>query len=1193
MNHRATSTSALRLPVFALFAVGAILHGCDCGSTGVETRRFPCESDDQCAEDFACIDGECVRPKEPDAGEPDAGNPTVALAFSTPPVTVAAGTCSPAVMIESRDSAGAPVAVESTVPVTLSTSAAGVAFFSDDQCASPIADVTLAAGTSSAKLYFLGTIAGPATLTASANGLAAAQQTETITPAPASALGFTTLPSFAVAGDCVPATVAATDAFGNASALTTSTVVTLSASAGSGVAFYSDSGCTLAITDAPFPPEGSAASFFYRTTLAGTVTLTANTSGLTSATQQETIRPAPAASVGFSSAPQTVTVGTCAQATLQALDAFGNVAPVAGSVDAALSATAGGVTFYSDTGCTTPSTTATFASGASTASFWFTGASAGSVTVTATTSSLGAPQQTEVFQPAAGNALVFSSPPQSPVAGTCIQLTVNSQDFSGNPSPVTSATTLALSASPSAGATFYAGTTCTIATTTATLPAGASTVTFSFRGTAAGAVMVTAASTGFNPATQTETLRPGPATALAFSSAPQTATAGSCRQVTIEARDSFGNPSPVATNVLTRITANPSTGFNSYLNTTCTSSGTRPVISAGTSSTTFSFSDTLAGTVTLTVAATGYTSGTQTETIVAGPPTALGFTPGSQTVTAGACATATVRTQDVYGNVSPATAAVTVNFTAAPSTSFGFYSTATCSTAATSTTIAAGASTGTINLRGTLAGVVTITASATGFTSGTQAVTVAGATAVSLAFTTVAQTKLAGACSGAATVQARDTYGNGTNVATSTAVALTVAPAGGLLYFSDLACTTQVTSVTLAAGTSSATYYFKGTTAGSMASTATASFGSVSQTETVVANVRTGTCAVPNGSTSVTCTISPALFDTTKTMLFFQTSSYDNTAQSSNVRCQLTSTSTLVCDRSSAGTVGFSGQVDVSWQTVELASGITVQHLSPTCGASNPFTVPITPVASTADTFLLNSSLRTGVDQSGDDYYTTDLPTTSGVEYEFDPVNVCSGNWAGGLQVVEMPGVSVTRGVTAPMSGSSLVISGLTPVNLASTVLLVNVTFDNLTVAGYGPAMCARMFRAQMTAPDTILITRGNGSTDASCSTAPVHGISWQRIDFGTRARVQAVNASMVFGFASTTAMISAVDLSRSMALSSGQIVGGQGGGETDFASDDILGVATAQHTLASSTSLRLSRHATSASLGGGSWTSYVIEWVP
>lgn len=1193
MSYRATSTSGLRVPVLALFAAGAILHGCDCGSTGVETRRFPCESDDQCAEGFVCREGECVPSEKPDAGEPDAGNPTLALAFSSSSVTVVAGTCSPAVMVESRDFGGAPIAVESTVPVALSASAAGVSFFSDDQCASPITEVTLAAGTSSAKLFFLGTIAGSTTLTASANGLAAAQQTETITPAPASALGFTTPPSSAVAGDCVPATVAAQDAFRNVSAPTTSAVVTLAASDGSGAAFYSDASCTLAITDVAFPPEGNAVSFFFRTTVAGTVTLTANSTGLTSANQMETIRPAAAASVVFSSPLQTVIVGTCAQATLQALDAFGNVAPVTSAIDAALSAAPGGVIFYSDAGCTAPSATATLATGASSIGFWFSGTSTGSVILTATTGSLGSPQQTEIFQPAAANVLVFGSAPQSPIAGTCIQLTLNSQDASGNPSPVTSATTVSLAASPSTGATFYAGSTCTTATPTTTIPAGASTVTFSFRGTAAGAVTVTVSATGFNSAVQTETVRPGTAITLVFQTSPQTATAGSCKQAIIEARDTYGNPAPAPSNVLLRVTASPNGGFNSYLGTNCTNSGTRPLLQAGMSSISFWWLDTLAGTVTISVTGTGYTSASQPETIVAGPPTVLGFTPGSQTITAGVCSSATVQTEDAYGNVSPATALVTINLTAAPSTSFGFYSSMTCGTAITSTTLAAGTSSRTVQIRGTLAGVVTITASATGFTSGTQAVTVAGATPSSLVFTTTAQTKLAGACSGTATVQARDIYGNAANVGANTAVTLSVVPAGGLTFFSNSTCTTQVASVTMAIGTSTASFFFKGTTAGSMAAAAATSFGSANQTEIILANVQTGTCAVPNGTTGVTCMISPALLDTTKTMLFFQTSSYDNTAQSSNVRCRLTSTTALVCDRSGTGTAGFSGQVDVSWQTVELASGITVQHLSTTCGATTPFTVPITPVASTADTFLLGSGLRTGADQSGDDFYTLDLPGNAGVEYEFDPSNPCTLDWAGAVQVVEIPGIAVTRGVTAPITGTGLTLTGLPPVNLASTVLLIDVTFDNLTVADYGPAICARMFRAEMTAPDTITLTRGNGSTDPACSTAPVHAISWQRIDFGTRARVQAVDAAMSFGFASATATIAAVDLSRSMALSSGQAIGGQGGGETDFSGDDILGVATAQHLLPTSTSLRLTRNATSSTLGAGTWSAYVIEWVP
>jgi hypothetical protein len=50
------------------------------------------------------------------------------------------------------------------------------------------------------------------------------------------------------------------------------------------------------------------------------------------------------------------------------------------------------------------------------------------------------------------------------------------------------------------------------------------------------------------------------------------------------------------------------------------------------------------------------------------------------------------------------------------------------------------------------------------------------------------------------------------------------------------------------------------------------------------------------------------------------------------------------------------------------------------------------------------------------------------------------------------------------------------------------------------------------------------------------------------------------------------VDPTRTLVFASGQALSGQGGGETNYPDDDILGVLIARHTLLSPTLLEVSR---------------------
>jgi hypothetical protein len=96
-----------------------------------------------------------------------------------------------------------------------------------------------------------------------------------------------------------------------------------------------------------------------------------------------TVVPAAADELVFVTDPQTVVAGVCsAVVTLRTEDAFGNASAVEADAPIALSADSG-MTFFTDAGCTSPTTTVTVLAGTSTASFYFRDTTAGLPTLTA------------------------------------------------------------------------------------------------------------------------------------------------------------------------------------------------------------------------------------------------------------------------------------------------------------------------------------------------------------------------------------------------------------------------------------------------------------------------------------------------------------------------------------------------------------------------------------------------------------------------------------------------------------------------------------------------------------------------------------------------------------------------------------------------------------------------------------------
>jgi hypothetical protein len=413
-------------------------------------------------------------------------------------------------------------------------------------------------------------------------------------------------------------------------------------------------------------------------------------------------------------------------------------------------------------------------------------------------------------------------------------------------------------------------------------------------------------------------------------------------------------------------------------------------------------------------------------------------------------------------------------------------------------------------------------------------------------------------------------------------VTLSGQAAAGFSFFTDPGCTTPTTEAVFPPGAVRTGFYFKGRTGGTFALSAAApGFSTASQNETILPVVRTGVCTLPVGAGSVTCPISPAQLDRSKTLLLFQASSDDPEPDTASLSCSLSALDAFTCRRNDFDS-GTEPAVRIAWQTAELTSGLKVQHLQGSCGGTPLTRLPIEPVSRPQNTFLLVSAEKDGATQGEDDFYTASLSMMDHVDFAFS--TNCTTSWRVSLQVVELSGIHVTRGMTGRMSGPQLVVSSLPAVDLASTALLFTYQVSGASTA----VICDRVLRGELTSPTSITFSRGAGAT--GCEGASINSISWERIELGERAWAQHVPVTMDAATTAVSLPITAVDPTRTLVFASGQPQSGQAGGETSHATDDVIGAALGWHSLTSPTVLEVSR---GAAAGSAKWSSTVLQLEP
>lgn len=439
-------------------------------------------------------------------------------------------------------------------------------------------------------------------------------------------------------------------------------------------------------------------------------------------------------------------------------------------------------------------------------------------------------------------ALAYETSLPTLVASDCSGPVVLQAVAGGLPAAVTAPTTVTLTPTGTAapGLQLFTDPACATpaATSTVALPFGTSRVTFSFRAPTPGDLTLTASAPMLGSTALATTVTDRPVARLALAPTSLSARAGSCSaEVVVTALDDRMMPTRVPATGLPLVIGFLPLGTGSvttFTDASCATAGT-PSIAAGTSSTRLYLRGTRVTPpgmpIEVQVSSPTVNAGTPESlalTITAGDPQRIAFTASVLGLRNQACSQvmAEVELLDASGNVTTAGAGgVAVALTFVPPGSGGtlaFHAAPGCSAATTSITIAPGQSRAGVYLLAAGAGTYTVTATASALPGpATQLqVDVATRDPSALVFPTPGTPAVAGAgvCGPGVRLQTRETNSTSSPVSPVPAnvlVTLSASPAGAATFFSDSSCLSPLTNgqLTLSAGSSEATFYFRGTVA--------------------------------------------------------------------------------------------------------------------------------------------------------------------------------------------------------------------------------------------------------------------------------------------------------------------------------------------------------------------------------------------
>jgi alpha-tubulin suppressor-like RCC1 family protein len=635
-----------------------------------------------------------------------------------------------AVTLQLADTNGTALPATSLTTLNLSSTAGDGEFSSSASPFTPITTAQIAQGTTSVTVYYRATLVGSAQLNAIKNGLTATPAPITITSSATSRFGITGPASTTINTASSALTVTSYDIYGNVATQSSDQTAYL----------YSDQSSTQFATTQTGPwsatsitiPTGQSSAQFYvndssfhtsHLTISDASPLDQPDTGIINATHTIAITSQPVSSIAVTSTQQTIIAGQASQAiTVELKQADGSPALQDGTTSVAMTSVGGRfVATQNPNGSTI--TTQSVASGASTATIYFTGQQAGSFTMTFTAPGGSTTTQTIAVDAAAPVTIHFTNSPQSINSGTPSgALHITFTDSYGNAAKAGSDRTLELASSCQTGS-FSEDAGAWVPVSSLGVASDSTDATFYYKDSAAGSCTLTISSSGVSSASQLISIGTTGPTQIGITGSLQSMIKGQPRNLAISLLDGAGN------------TVAATTGTTIYLESSSQSGSFSPIsltFTPGDTTKSVTYTDTSAGTATITAkdqigqidSAGSLTDASTNVSYTNGAPYSLTFTSPSGTMTAGSVQDITIGLRNQYGIATTPSSPLTVTLSSSNVSGSFLASNSENATQVTSVIIPAGQSEAHIYYRQTASSSATITIASTGLQGANQTISV-------------------------------------------------------------------------------------------------------------------------------------------------------------------------------------------------------------------------------------------------------------------------------------------------------------------------------------------------------------------------------------------------------------------------------------------------------------------------------------
>lgn len=601
-------------------------------------------------------------------------------------------------------------------------------------------------------------------------------------------------------------------------------------------------------------------NFYYRNNISGTDSITISDSdpadgntGLDDVSATLTINSSSAAQFVFLNSPVNLNVGeTSSQMTIQARDIFGNVSPVGSDLSVYLYSSDANTSFSSLASPFVSVNHITIPTGSSTSSFYFKqSVDNGPITITASDNAVApdgavgisdATQNETISQGAVTSFVITNISPLNVNAGAeSSAITVESRNPSGVAVPMSADTTIyfhtdssatlkefSLNQSPSWNGVSLVN-----------WPAGNDSLTFYYKDTKSGSKTITVGDdalitneTGITNATLAVQVSPLETSQIKFVSSPLTVEAGERGQLTIQAQDQFGNSVLVDSNTVVNLSSDNVDGIFSNANGDTITSAT---ILSGNSNVQIYYKNDNVSSQSLSIASSGLTGDSQDFEIVAGAPVVAKLSIVDSNLTAGSTSG---RIQAKFYNshdvLTTTPANIFINISGTSSTrKFDTSPDGTFTSSSLNLAILAGSNSTSFYYKDTKAGAYAIKSNGNGLNEFSLDINVQAAQIDHLKFTSASQIITAGEISSAITGKIYDAYEN--EITLTGNLSLSLSSNSGTGEFSLAASPwNNVTSVNVASGQNSFSFFYKDSIANLASITVTSQYGAITQSESII-----------------------------------------------------------------------------------------------------------------------------------------------------------------------------------------------------------------------------------------------------------------------------------------------------------------------------------------------------------------------